>query len=103
MNPERTPPILTHEEMVAEWMQDPEFRAEYERLEREEFAILDEMLTARRAAGLSQAQVAERMGTKAPAVARLESSLASGKHSPSIDTLRKYAKALGKRLEVHLV
>lgn len=89
--------------MVAEWMQDPEFRAEYERLEREEFAILDEMLTARRAAGLSQAQVAERMGTKAPAVARLESSLASGKHSPSIDTLRKYAKALGKRLEVHLV
>jgi transcriptional regulator with XRE-family HTH domain len=43
------------------------------------------------------------MGTQAPAVARLENSLASGKHSPSIETLRKYAKALGKRLEVHLV
>jgi ribosome-binding protein aMBF1 (putative translation factor) len=94
---------MNHEEMVANWMQDPEFRAEYERLEREEYALLDEMLAARRAAGLSQAQVAELMGTKAPAVARLESSLASGKHSPSIDTLRKYAKALGKRLEVHLV
>jgi transcriptional regulator with XRE-family HTH domain len=36
-------------------------------------------------------------------VARLESALASGKHSPSIETLRKYAKALGKQLEVHLV
>jgi DNA-binding XRE family transcriptional regulator len=68
-----------------------------------EYAILDEMLSARKEAGLTQAQVAERMGTKAPAVARLESSLASGKHSPSIETLRKYAKALGKRLEVHLV
>ena len=50
-----------------------------------------------------QAQVAERMGTKASAVARLESALVSGKHSPSIDTLRKYAAAVGKRLEVHLV
>ncbi|MCX7093537.1 MAG: helix-turn-helix transcriptional regulator [Methylobacter sp.] len=33
--------------------------------------------------------VAERMGTKASAVARLESALVSGKHSPSIDTWRK--------------
>lgn len=68
-----------------------------------EYAILDEMLSARKKAGLTQAQVAERMGTQAPAVARLENSLDSGKHSPSIETLRKYAKALGKRLEVHLV
>lgn len=68
-----------------------------------DYAILNEMLNARKAAGLTQAQVAERMGTKAPAVARLENSLASGKHSPSIDTLQKYANALGKRLEIHLV
>lgn len=68
-----------------------------------QYAILDEMLSARRAAGLTQAQVAERMGTQAPAVARLENSLASGKHSPSIETLQKYAKALGKRLEIHLL
>lgn len=67
------------------------------------YAILDEILSARREAGLTQAQVAERMGTKASAVARLESALVSGKHSPSIDTLRKYAAAVGKRLEVHLV
>ncbi len=96
-------PTMTHEEMVAKMLQDPSVKAEYERLNREEYAILDEMLAARRVAGLSQAQVAERMGTKAPAVARLEGALASGKHSPSIDTLRKYAAALGKRVEVHLV
>ncbi|NDH82493.1 MAG: transcriptional regulator, partial [Burkholderiaceae bacterium] len=35
--------------------------------------------------------------------ARLESALASGKHSPSLNTLRKYAAALGKRIELHLV
>ena len=95
--------MLTHSELKAKALEDPEARAEYERLNREEFALLDEMLAARRAAGLTQAQVAERMGTKAPAVARLENALASGKHSPSLDTLRKYAAALGKRVEVHLV
>lgn len=68
-----------------------------------EFAILDEILSARKAAGLSQAQVAKRMGTQAPAIARLESALATGKHSPSLSTLRKYAAALGKRVELHLV
>lgn len=95
--------MLTHAELKEKILQNPTVRTEYERLNREEFAILDEMLAARHTAGLSQAQVAERMGTKAPAVARLESALASGKHSPSIDTLRKYAAALGKRVEVHFV
>ncbi|HEX5337804.1 MAG TPA: helix-turn-helix transcriptional regulator [Gallionella sp.] len=94
---------MTHEQMVAKMLADPAVRAEHDRLNREEFAILDEILAARREAGLTQAQVAERMGTKAPAIARLESALATGKHSPSLNTLRKYAAALGKRVEVHLV
>jgi len=78
----------------------PKARTEYERIEREEFALLDTMLKARHEAGLTQTQIAERMGTHAPAVARLESALASGKHSPSLTTLRKYAAALGKKLEI---
>lgn len=94
---------MTHEQMVAQMLKNPAVSAEHEQLNREEFAILDEILAARKAAGLSQAQVAERMGTKAPAIARLESALATGKHSPSLSTLRKYAAALGKRVEVHLV
>ncbi|QRX81795.1 helix-turn-helix transcriptional regulator [Glaciimonas sp. PAMC28666] len=57
----------------------------------------------RKAAGLTQAQIAEHMGTKAPAVVRVESALASGKRSPSLSTLREYASALDKRLEGHLV
>lgn len=92
----------TYKELRTRALSDPEVRSEYERLNREEFALLDQMLAARRAAGLSQAQVAERMGTKAPAVTRLERALASGQHSPSIDTLRKYAAACGKKLFISI-
>lgn len=68
-----------------------------------EFSLLRQMLKARERTGLSQAQIASRMGTKAPAVTRLESSLSSGKHSPSVATLRRYAHAVGCELEVNLV
>ena len=78
----------------------PKIKREYDRLG-EEFEFLDEILKARAAAGLSQADVAARIGTTQSAVARLES--ASGKHSPSIATLRRYASALGYRLQVRLV
>ena len=68
-----------------------------------EFKLLRDMLKARRDAGLSQADIAERMGTKPPAITRLESSLTSGRHSPSVATLKKYAKAVGCHLEIRLV
>lgn len=95
--------MLTHEEFKAKALSNPAVRAEYERIEREEGPMLDAILAARREAGLTQAQVAERMGTKAPAVARLEAALVSGSPSPSLATLRKYAAALGKRVQVQLV
>jgi DNA-binding XRE family transcriptional regulator len=95
--------MLTYDEMKAKMLDNPAIRAEYERIEREEMPMLDAILSARKEAGLTQAQVAERMGTKATAVARLESALVSGKHSPSIATLRKYANALGKQLDVRFL
>jgi transcriptional regulator with XRE-family HTH domain len=82
-------------------LRKPAVRAEYRTLE-PEFALLDQLLKARTRAGFSQAEVARRMGTHAPAVARLEASLGSGKHSPSIATLRKYAAAVGKKLVIRL-
>ena len=94
---------ISHEQMVKTVLQNPAVKAEAVRLNCEEFALLDQILAARKAAGLSQADVAKRMGTHAPAIARLESSLATGKHSPSLNTLRKYAQAMGKRVELHLV
>ena len=94
--------MRTHEQVVEKLMSRPGVRAEVERLEREEFALLDVLLKARHEAGLSQAQVAKRMGTQAPAVARLERALATGKHSPSVATLRKYVSACGKRLVLNV-
>src|SRR6266511_3921177 len=93
---------MTHDELKQTALQKPAVQAAYEALG-PEFEILRQMLQARQAAGLTQAQVAERMGTKPPAVARLEASLSSGKHSPSIATLRKYAEAVACRLEIYLV
>jgi len=95
--------MLTYKKFKAQALQDPAVRAEYERIEREEGPMLNAILAARREAGLTQAQVAERMGTKAPAVARLEAALVSGSPSPSLATLHKYAAALGKRVQVRLV
>lgn len=90
----------THDEMAVKWMKDPAFKAEYDALE-EEYQLLREMLHARKRAGMTQEDVAERMGTKAPAIARLEASGSREKHSPSVSTLRKYAHAVGCTLEIH--
>lgn len=94
--------MKTHDEMVAGWMKDPEFKAEYDALE-DEFALFDEAIKARKRAGLTQAEIAARMGTKAPAVARIEAGGGSKRHSPSIATLRRYAEAVGCRLKIELV
>jgi len=69
----------------------------------EEYAALDALLTARKKAGLTQEELATRMGTTKSAISRLESSLRNEKHSPSFATLKKYAHACGKRLLVQLV
>lgn len=95
--------MLTHEELVKELMARKGVLSEVERIEKEEAALLDALLKARQEASLTQAQVAERMGTQAPAVARLERSLATGKHSPSLETLRKYVSACGRRLILQVV
>jgi len=81
---------------------DPEFRVAYDALE-DEFAALGALLHARKDAGLTQADVAERMGVSQPVLARIESSLGSRKHSPSLATLRKYADACGKKLVIQMV
>ena len=94
--------MRTHDQVVAKLMRRPGVRKEVERIEREEGALLDLLLKARHDAGLTQAQVAELMGTQPPAVARLERALATGKHSPSLATLRKYAQACGRELTLHL-
>ncbi|MBC8877087.1 MAG: helix-turn-helix transcriptional regulator [Planctomycetes bacterium] len=92
---------MTHKALVKKMLKQPAVKAEYD-AQAEEFVLLDELLRARRQAGLTQAEVAARMGTKTPAVARLEAGGGSRRHSPSVATLRKYAHAVGCRLEIRL-
>lgn len=93
---------MNHSELKAKVLSNPEVKAAYDDMA-PEFALLRQMLKARQTAGLSQADVAALMGTKPPAVTRLESSLGNGKHSPSLATLQKYAHAVGYELEIKLV
>ena len=79
-------------------MKSPEFAAEYEKADTE-FAIIEALVRARTKANLTQAELAERLGTTQSAVARLE----GGKVSPSIATLRRYAEATGSRLQIDLL
>ncbi len=89
-----TPTTVRFEELKAEWMRDPEFRAEYEALE-----PAYQLARLRIAKGLSQAQLADLVGTKQPGISRFE----SGKTEPKLSLLRRVAKALGYRLEIRFV
>ena len=91
-----------HDDLVKTLMRRQGVKAELERIEQEEGELLDALLRARQDAGLTQAELAKRMGTQAPAVARLERSLATGKHSPSLATLRRYVQACGRTLELRV-
>lgn len=83
------------DEVIDEWMKEPAFREAYDALE-EEFALASALIEARARAELTQAQVAERMGTTQAAVARLE----SGRSKPSTRTLQRFAEATGSRVRI---
>jgi ribosome-binding protein aMBF1 (putative translation factor) len=87
--------MKTIDEVIEDHRQDPEFRAEWDRLQ---FArqIAIRVLQYRTDRGLSQRAFAELVGMAQPAIARLE----SGEHQPTLDTLAKLTKATG--LEFHL-
>ncbi len=63
---------------------------------KEAFELGGRVRAERERAGLTQAELAERMGTTQPTVARLE----AGGVTPSLDTLRRAAEALGLELVV---
>lgn len=79
------------------WLKDPAFRAAYDAME-EEFTLVTALIAARAKAGLTQAELARRMGTTQAVVARLE----GGKAQPSTRTLERFAAATGCKLKISL-
>ena len=87
---------------LEEELKDPYFRKAWDALD-DEFSALDALLSARRQAGMTQEQVAAKMGVSQPSLARVEATLGSHRHSPSLKMLRKYANAVNCKLEIRLI
>ena len=79
-------------------MKNPEFAAEYEALG-PQYELIAHIIRLRQMRGLTQAELADRLGTKQPAISRLE----AGLDNPSVEFLSRVARALGARLILRLV
>jgi DNA-binding XRE family transcriptional regulator len=83
------------DDVFKKWRKDPAYVAAYDSLE-EEFALAAALIEARGKADMTQAEVAEAMGTTQAVVARLE----SGRNMPSTRTLQRYATATNTTLRI---
>ncbi|WP_339805973.1 helix-turn-helix transcriptional regulator [uncultured Marinobacter sp.] len=79
-------------------LENEEVRKEYDALQ-DEFSLIDQLLTMRGKAGLTQEEVAERLGTNKSNISRLE----RGRSNPSWSTLNKYAAACGFGIRLEAV
>jgi transcriptional regulator with XRE-family HTH domain len=89
--------MKTLTEVKTRLLKDKATREAYIALE-DEFAIAHQLIAARVKAGLTQAEVATRMGTTQSVIARME----SGRALPSLRTLSRYAQAIGYSASVKL-
>lgn len=77
---------------------DPEVKAEYDALDNE-FNVARAVIALRSQSGLTQRELAERIGIKQPQLARIE----SGKQLPKLETLALLADGAGYTIEVNFV
>ena len=80
---------------LKEQLKDTEFRSEYEALE-PEYEIIKQIILARKELNITQEELAERSGIKQSNISRLE----RGTYNPSLNSLKKIAKGLGKELHI---
>jgi len=91
-------PGVPYETVLAEHMKDPTFRREYDALE-PEFAVIKQIIDLRIKRKMSQTQLAKRIGTQQPSIARLESQ----KRIRNLDYLQRVANALDADVQVRIV
>jgi predicted transcriptional regulator len=88
----------TLKEYIAEQMKDPEFKKAWDDLD-PEFQILKAMIKAREKSGVTQAELARRVGTRQSVISRLERGAFS---KATLETIKKVADALDMRVEIKL-
>lgn len=85
------------EDLEKELLADPKVKLEYDKLA-PRYAVISALITARTKKGLTQKELAQKIGTKQSAIARLE----SGSVNPSIEFLQKIAQVMGYKLTIQL-
>lgn len=90
--------MSTFKEFLAEQLQDPELRAEYEALA-PEFAIVRAMMEARKNSGLTQKQLSEKTGIDQSDISRIE----SGDGNPTLATLKRLAAGMDMTLKLEFL
>jgi predicted transcriptional regulator len=90
--------MSTSKQLKDKWLKDSRVKKAYEQMT-PEFEVASALIAARVEAGLTQAEVAKRMGTTQSVIARLE----AGHALPSMKSLYRYAKATGTKPQIHLV
>jgi ribosome-binding protein aMBF1 (putative translation factor) len=88
---------ISFADLKLEMLANPEVAAEYERLG-PVYELVGAMVDARHAAGLTQGEIAAKIGTTQSAIARLE----NAHHLPSLDMVTRYASAVGRKLVIEL-
>lgn len=87
--------MTTFDEFLAKQMKDPEFKKEYDALE-PEFEIIQAMIDARKNSGMTQKELADKTGIAQSDISKIE----NGNGNPSIRTLQRLAKGMGKKLHI---
>lgn len=87
----------TYKQLRKELLKDKKIKQFYERFE-PEFAVIEMIIRKRIEKGLSQKELAKKIGTKQSAISRLE----SGTYNPSISFLQKVVEGLDTKLKISL-
>lgn len=89
--------MKTLAEYTKELFEDPEVKAEYEKL-KPEYALIHQLIKRRQKQGMTQSDVAKKLGTKQASVSRME----SGGYGTSLERYSRYADAVGSKLKITL-
>ncbi|MBI2337560.1 MAG: helix-turn-helix transcriptional regulator [Candidatus Levybacteria bacterium] len=85
------------EDLEKELLSNPKVKKEYDRLA-PRYAVISTLLAARMKKGMTQKDIAKKLGTKQSAIARFE----SGNINPSLEFLQKIARVMGYKLNIRL-
>ncbi|MDO4589378.1 MAG: helix-turn-helix transcriptional regulator [Fusobacterium sp.] len=90
--------MKTLNDLLNERLKDENFKKEWEAFQ-PELQLMQQLIKERSNQNISQKELADRMGTKQANISRIE----NGNANPSLDFLKRLAKALGKKLEIKFV